>query len=866
MSPSKESTLPQKEKQQFHKLVKCYEQKQFKQGLKHAKSILSNPKCVEHGETLSMKGLILSAMNRKEEALDLARRGLRNDFSSGTCWHVYGLILRAEKKYDEAIKAYTNALKYEKTNQLILKDLSHLQIQMRDLEGFKKSRLEMLSLRPTLRASWIGYAISNHLQNEPETAFAILEEFSSTNKKTEVTSTKKDIEHDYESSELILYQSKILNENGKKEEARRQLVDNEKAILDKVSYMESLSQICLDIGNFADAERYLTTLIHRNPEVRDYYEKLSICVGADKDEGRLIEFYDTMVQAFPRAKLPRVLPLEKLSGEIFNKRLRLYMKDSLRKCLPNIFVTLKPIYSDEAKLTELGKVSHEFLSKLEESGIMDDGDELESPGSLVWLYHFLAQHYDFLGDHVKALKYVDEGLAHTPTLIELYVAKGRIYKHAGHIDYGVACLDEAQSLDTADRYLNCKCCRYLIRAGKIDKAETMAAQFTRENTTVQENLKEMQVLWFQIECAQTYFRQGKYGLALRKCYEIENVFGDITEDQFDFHQYCMRKMTLSKYVDMIRLEDTLREHRFFRCAAVIAIEIYIQIYDGVWNPETGKSSDGENQLSESELKKLKNKRKKQNAIKKQLEDKKKKDTNKKTNEPIKEDPLEPEKLIQEASTKSIEKAKEWTKWLEELSPEWLRGQVLSYQVARRRRRWLQALRCLKNCITYHGSNHPKVHPLICDWISLSKTAIDESENDIVKQILTEETEQIVKINKLEDPLELNKQFLNQNLNSYAHRLSAAQVEFHQKGEKPVDEIILSGPFNRTGTIEDYEDGLILLKRAKKNSDFLLKEANTDYPYAVAFGALNDDPPRMLKEFDQSQVVNGDQKDPKKSEK
>ena len=43
-------------------------------------------------------------MNRKEEALDLARKGLKNDFRSGTCWHVYGLILRAEKKYDEAIK------------------------------------------------------------------------------------------------------------------------------------------------------------------------------------------------------------------------------------------------------------------------------------------------------------------------------------------------------------------------------------------------------------------------------------------------------------------------------------------------------------------------------------------------------------------------------------------------------------------------------------------------------------------------------------------------------------------------------------------------------------------------------------------
>ena len=43
-------------------------------------------------------------MNRKGEALELARKGLKNDFRSGTCWHVYGLILRAEKKYEEAIK------------------------------------------------------------------------------------------------------------------------------------------------------------------------------------------------------------------------------------------------------------------------------------------------------------------------------------------------------------------------------------------------------------------------------------------------------------------------------------------------------------------------------------------------------------------------------------------------------------------------------------------------------------------------------------------------------------------------------------------------------------------------------------------
>jgi len=53
----------------------------------------------------------------------------------------------------------------------------------------------------------------------------------------------------------------------------------------------------------AEAEKYLTTLIHRNPEKRDYYEKLAFCVGADSDEERLLEFYNVMIHTFPRAKV-----------------------------------------------------------------------------------------------------------------------------------------------------------------------------------------------------------------------------------------------------------------------------------------------------------------------------------------------------------------------------------------------------------------------------------------------------------------------------------------------------------------------------------------------------------------------------------
>ena len=107
-------------------LQKCYEQKQYKNGLKFAKQILSNPKFQEHGgklnrafsvlgkcitilllrksflyliyaticitETLAMKGLTLNNLGRKEEAYDYVRRGLRADLRSHVCWHVYGLL------------------------------------------------------------------------------------------------------------------------------------------------------------------------------------------------------------------------------------------------------------------------------------------------------------------------------------------------------------------------------------------------------------------------------------------------------------------------------------------------------------------------------------------------------------------------------------------------------------------------------------------------------------------------------------------------------------------------------------------------------------------------------------------------------
>lgn len=69
-------------------------------------------------ETLALKGLVLNCMNRKEEAYDLVKRGLKNDLMSHVCWHVYGLLYRSDKDHTQAIKCYRSALRFDKVSWL----------------------------------------------------------------------------------------------------------------------------------------------------------------------------------------------------------------------------------------------------------------------------------------------------------------------------------------------------------------------------------------------------------------------------------------------------------------------------------------------------------------------------------------------------------------------------------------------------------------------------------------------------------------------------------------------------------------------------------------------------------------------------
>ncbi len=49
--------------------------------------------------------------------------------------------------------------------------------------------------------------------------------------------------------------------------------------------------------------------------------------------------------------------------------------------------------------------------------------------------------------------------------------------------------------------------------------------------------------------------------ALKKLRAVNTHFTDMIEDQFDFHTYCLRKMTLRAYIELLRCEDTIYKHK-----------------------------------------------------------------------------------------------------------------------------------------------------------------------------------------------------------------------------------------------------------------------------------------------------------------
>jgi len=258
-----------------------------------------------------MKGLITNSLGRTEEAFAIAKEALRQDMKSHVCWHVYGLLYRSEKNFEESIKAYKMALRFEPESQQILRDLALLQVQMRDYPGYVESRGKILQGRPQLRQNWTGLAVAHHLAGSYAEAENVLKKYEETLK---TPPSKGDIEH----SEACLYRNVVIAESGDIARALEHLESIAKVSLDKISVMEYRADYLLRLDRKEEAEKAYRALLNRNSEKRQYYQGLEQSMGINpEDRMALKAIYDEFIEKNPRSDAPRRIPLDFLEGRSY---------------------------------------------------------------------------------------------------------------------------------------------------------------------------------------------------------------------------------------------------------------------------------------------------------------------------------------------------------------------------------------------------------------------------------------------------------------------------------------------------------------------------------------------------------------------
>lgn len=870
--------LPSKEQSLFRHVVQNYESKQYKKGIKAADQILK--KFPTHGDTQAMKALIISNQGKQDEAFELCKLALKNAMKSHVCWHVYGLLYRSVRNYEEAIKAYRFALRLEPDSPQIQRDLGLLQMQMRDYAGLIQSRTKAVQAKPMVRSNWSALAVAHHLAGDLVVAEEVLVKYEDTLKQAP---PKTDMEH----AEAVLYKNSIIAERGEYERALEHLNKVYKNALDRVVVMELKAEYLLRLDKREEAEKAYRALLERNPERRAYFEGLEKASGLSRekqeDQEKLVALYQEYANKSERRDAARRIPLDFLSGKAFQEHADNYLRRMFKKGVPSTFANVKQLYADpEKKQTIVDLV--EGYSK-EEPQANGGAEQSEANGSIdgsaktngvsretisrnwnLSVNYFLAQHYSYFlsRDLEKAQQYIDKAISLNPQKNDYtyHMARARIYKHQGDTEKASKAMNEAREMDIKDRYINTKCAKYQLRNDENETAIDTMGLFTRKEAVGGPlgDLLDMQCVWYITEDGESYLRQGKLALALKRFKSVYDIFETWQEDQFDFHSFSFRKGMVRAYVDMIRWEDRLREHPFFARAALSAIKALLMLHDQPALAKGGQVNGvGESAGDKKRAAKARKQAEKEEADKKAAAAKKAQPKADEAGETKKadQDPQGTE-LLKTLGEKPLEEAMKFLTPLLELSPKNPDVQVAGFEVYIRRSKssklpssdedcanqwttgkYLPALKCLLATQQIAPSS-PAVHY----QGSQLKLALKPMPDEIpaqTKEVL--ESELLSKHGGDQDIAKHNEQYLEKHKDSPEHVQAVVRVRKYldpesKHVEKSVQDLVatLQG---KSVTLEQARQGLHILRDVGGGAEAQEKyaaAARKRWPEATAFAA------------------------------
>jgi peptide alpha-N-acetyltransferase len=589
---------------------------------------------------------------------------------------------RADRNYLEAIKAYKQALRIDADNLQILRDLSLLQIQMRDLAGFVVTRNSILNLKPTIQQHWLAFALARKMVDDTQGALQVIDIYLGT-----LVEGSPELSRNYEPSEMQMYKNWLLLELKDYKEALEHLEKVERIVVDRSGWLWHKATCHYHLGEYDKCKKTLEQMMHRGMtedyrihtaymcavlernDVADDWgtwtgmNTLATMLVLNEDQRRLLlQLYcNDLKESFPKSPAIQRIPITLLEGEEWLQALNVYCQKGLVKGVPSLAhdlssFLLHPVngrykqlkdpvdVKNDWKYEKLCVLADSYISNLESSSRFSETDEeAQPPSTIFWAWYLRAGLHEIAAEYSQGLAYLTKCLDHTPTAVDVYEMRARFLKAAGDLSAAVDAIDKGRELDQQDRYMNNMTTKYMLQAGDPETALSRIGLFISKEDGPEKNLYDMQCSWYELELADCLARQEQWGRSLKKygmshthvCYGFVSVdfphlilyidavlkhFEDIHEDQFDFHSYCIRKVTLRAYSDVLQWEDNLWGQPYYRRAAEGTMRIYLHLQD---NPSLTKEFEEPDYSGMSAAEKKKAKaiaRKKKKAAEKKAAD------------------------------------------------------------------------------------------------------------------------------------------------------------------------------------------------------------------------------------------------------
>ena len=574
---------------EFQMALKEFDSKRYEKVEKLCDRMLSkNPK---NDQALALKGLNYYFLQKPKLGEQTLKEALKANFKSAVAWHFYAIFHKESGNYSQAMKSYNKALNFAPTNYNIIRDLSYMQLYLRQNDSFVETCKLGVENKPGMLINWVTLAFGYVLVKNYKSALFAL----NTAEKLGKESLKKNDIH-----EIRLFNAMIQTQEGKYEEAMNYLIHYKSELIDKPMVYDMIIQNAVKAKKYNIGLDYCEKALNINSEninliinyflmkinqidfnPKIYNDLLSISED-NKYLKQMQEILEELRKNFPKSKVLNNLELSFSQNKEFEQNFENYFINQVQITIPSFFINIKFIYQLQPhKIKIIQQILDKYLSNIKSNSKVNDN--LDLPIHISWVYFYAAQHYLFLSDLEQAINYINLAIDITPTVIEFYMVTAKIFKHSHMMNNYRLAFDKARLLDVGDRYLNAKMAKAYIRAGDIEKNLEIMKEFVSDPLT-EDNIKFSETLWYLNECGCAYLIKKNI---IRSHYCFKNVIKvilAIVKDQVDFYNFCLRKYMLKDLYHTLVFLDGIAQNKYI-VQALIKIDL---IYNYIKANETNK--------------------------------------------------------------------------------------------------------------------------------------------------------------------------------------------------------------------------------------------------------------------------------------